>query len=70
MTFDDLDSDIPSKIMRYFFKLLLPIYEYTYMEKLAFIFNLFLTDFLYLLITPKKVQSIKQTETSMLNYRI
>jgi ubiquinone/menaquinone biosynthesis C-methylase UbiE len=40
VTMDDLDSDVPSRIMRYLFKLLLPIYEYTYFQKIKFIFNL------------------------------
>lgn len=40
VTFDDLDSGFLEKGFRYALKFLFPIYEYTYFQKIKFIFNL------------------------------
>ncbi len=40
VTMDDLESDKVSKYLRYFLKFIFPIYEYTYWEKMRFIFGL------------------------------
>ena len=40
VTMDDLDSDRNSKIIKYILKFIFPIYEYTYFEKLKFVFNI------------------------------
>lgn len=40
VTMDDLESDKMSKLFRYILKFIFPIYEYTYWEKVRFIFEL------------------------------
>lgn len=42
VTYDDLDSGLIEKFFRYFFKFIFPIYEYTYIEKFNFIFDIIL----------------------------
>lgn len=41
-TFDDLDSGRVELFFRYLFKFIFPIYEYSYLEKIKFIFSVFI----------------------------